>query len=77
MLRVADQGVIDSKEKRGAILKANEGQAALLIEAAKIADEMLAALQMVRDANGDNKHFACESMTVINAAIARATGAAP
>lgn len=45
MLRVADQGVIDTKEKRASILAANEGQAKLLMQAAEIADEMLEALE--------------------------------
>lgn len=36
------------------------------------APKMLAALKMVRDANGENPYFPCDCMTAINAAIAEA-----
>jgi hypothetical protein len=64
------------KTKSSAIKARNEANAharKLRLEAA--APAMLAALQFVRNANGDNKHFPCDCMTKINEAIAKATGA--
>lgn len=84
MLRLADQGEIDTERKRTAILAANEGQAKLLDAAADISDEMLAALEWVLGnkwkSDKDNMEFtgtiSCYQMDKIRAAIAKATGAA-
>ncbi len=48
----------------------NEDDARLMAAA----PDLLEALLMVRHQNGNNQHFPCESMTVLNAAILKATG---
>ena len=71
MLMVADQGEVN-KTNRASILNANKGQARLLVKAADIADEMLAALQEIsRNAALDDAWLA-----PVHAAIRKATGAA-
>jgi hypothetical protein len=83
MLRVADEGVIDTREKRARIRQANNGQAKLLIEAAKIADEMVAALREVEwifdgeedITNNGGPNNAMKALAVVRAALRKAGAA--
>lgn len=73
MLRYADRSDLSSKGKLKSVHEANEGQSRLLIGAAYIADEMLAALEMTaRDPRSGS--FPTPIQNAVSAAIAKATG---